>query len=75
MMDIELDFDLQECPICGGSALMEDENGWCCYVACMDCGAHTASLEYRTPADRPDAVQRAARLWNIGKVLTDTPNE
>mgnify|MGYP001520308613 CR=1 FL=1 len=22
-----------------------------------------------------DAAQRAAHLWNIGKVLTDTPND
>ena len=74
-MDMELDLDLQECPICGGPALLEDENGWCCYIACLDCGAHTVHIEYPTFADRPDAVRRAAHLWNIGKVLTDTPND
>ena len=74
-MDMELDLDLQECPICGGPALLEDENGWCCYIACLDCSAHTVHIEYRTPADRPDSVRSAAHLWNIGKVLTDTPND
>ena len=69
-MDMELDLDLQECPICGGPALLEDENGWGCYIACLDCGAHTVHI-----ADRPDSVRSAAYLWNIGKVLTDTPND
>ena len=41
----------------------------------MDCGAHTVNVEFKTPAERLDAAQRAARLWNIGKVLTDTPND
>ena len=31
-------------------------------------------LPYRQP-QRLDAAQRAAHLWNIGKVLTDTPND
>lgn len=74
-MELDLELDLQECPICRGAALLEDENDWCCYVACMDCGAHTAHMAYLSSEDRPEAVQRAVRLWNIGKVLTDTPNE
>ena len=68
-MDMELDLDLQECPICGGPALLEDENGWCCYIACLDCGAHTAEIRYERDAERLDAAQRAAHLWNIGKVI------
>ena len=51
------------------------ENGWCFYVACLDCGSHTAEIRYERPAERLDAAQRAAHLWNIGKVLTDTPND
>ena len=67
--------ELQECPICGGAGLMEEENGWCFYAACLDCGAHTAEIRYERDAERLDAAQRAAHLWNIGKVLTDTPND
>ena len=73
-MDLK-DIELQICPHCGGDGILEDENGWCCYVTCMDCGAHTVNVEFKTPAERLDAAQRAARLWNIGKVLTDTPND
>ena len=61
--------------ICGGAGLMEEENGWCFYAACLDCGAHTAEIRYERDAERLDAAQRAAHLWNIGKVLTDTPND
>ena len=75
--DLELyeQIELQECPICGGAGLMEEENGWCFYAACLDCGAHTAEIRYERDAERLDAAQRAAHLWNIGKVLTDTPND
>lgn len=74
-MDFFQEIELQECPICGGTAIMEDENGWCCYVACLDCGAHTVNIGYGTDEERMDAAKRAAMLWNIGKVITETPNE
>lgn len=74
-MEVYEELDLQDCPICRGTGVLEEEGGWCCYIACMDCGAHTVHVEFRTPAERLDAAQRAARLWNIGKVLTDTPND
>ena len=60
------DIELQACPHCGGDGLLEDENGWCCYVTCMDCGAHTAQVDYNTPEER---------LWNIGKVVSSHPGE
>ena len=41
-MELYEQIELQECPICGGAGLMEEENGWCFYAACLDCGAHTA---------------------------------
>ena len=69
-MESYQEIELQECPICGGAGLMEEENGWCFYVACLDCGSHTAEIRYERPAERLDAAQRAAHLWNIGKVLT-----
>lgn len=74
-MDFFQEIELQECPICGGTAIMEDENGWCCYVACLDCGTHTVNIGYGTDEERMDAAKRAAMLWNIGKVITETPNE
>ena len=44
--DIEL-FDLQDCPFCGGPAILDHVGGWCCYVECVDCGARTGHMEYK----------------------------
>lgn len=68
-MDIHEKVDLQDCPYCGGSGLLEEENGWCWYVMCMDCGAQTAAMEYKTPEESEEAALMAAQLWNIGKVV------
>ena len=73
-MDLK-DIELQICPHCGGDGILEDENGWCCYVTCMDCGAHTAQVDYHTPDERLDAAKRAATLWNVGKVVSSHPGE
>ena len=67
--------DLQDCPYCGGSALLEEESGWCFYVTCMDCDRHTAEVEYRSAEGRESAARQAAYRWNIGKVLTGVPGE
>ena len=48
---------------------MQDEQGWCVSVACMDCGAETAHADYRTPEERLEAARRVALLWNMGKVI------
>lgn len=69
------EIELQDCPLCHGPAFIEEENGWCIYVTCGDCGGHTANIEYKTPADRLAAAQAAAHLWNIGKVLSCNPGE
>ncbi|MBR0162155.1 MAG: Lar family restriction alleviation protein [Oscillospiraceae bacterium] len=68
-MEIHEQFELQDCPYCGGAALLEEEGNWCWYVMCMDCGAQTAAFEFRSPAERLQAAAHAAHLWNIGKVM------
>ena len=68
-MDIFEENILQDCPYCGGAGLLEEENGWCWYAVCMDCGAQTAHFEYKTPAGRREAACKAAELWNLGKVI------
>lgn len=68
-MNIHEELELQDCPYCGGVGLLEEENGWCWYAMCMDCGAQTASFEYKTPAGRTEAARKAAHMWNIGKIL------
>lgn len=68
-MDIFNEFELQDCPYCGGAALLEEEQGWCWYVTCVDCGAQTAAFEYSGEDSRHEAAATAAHLWNIGKIM------
>lgn len=74
-MDIYKKILLEDCPYCGGAGLLEEENGWCWYVTCMDCGAHTAQFEYNAPAEREAAAQSAANVWNDGKAIRSDPGE
>jgi len=73
--DFEKDLDILDCPICDGPALLEEEEGWCYYVSCMDCGCHTAEIRFRSDEERPAAAKNAVSLWNNGKVLSSEPGE
>lgn len=75
MKDITDKITLQDCPLCHGSGLLEEENGWCFYVTCMDCGCHTAESAYKSEEERQIAAEKAAHNWNIGKVLSPNPGE
>ena len=68
-MNIYEELHLQDCPFCGGAGLLEEENNWCWYVMCVDCGAQTAHFEFKTEEQRKEAAKTAAHLWNIGKVV------
>ena len=76
-MDIDIyeKIDLLDCPCCGGAGLLEEENGWCWYVMCMDCGAQTTQFEYKRAEDRLGAAEKAAMIWNMGKVVSPSPGE
>lgn len=74
-MNVHEKFILQDCPYCGGAGLLEEENGWCWYAMCMDCGSHTASFEFSTPDESEEAAGKAAYLWNIGKVVRSNISE
>lgn len=74
-MDIRNEIDLLDCPLCQGPGLLEEENGWCFYAMCLDCGCQTAEVEYSSPEDRLTAARQAARLWNMGKVIPCSPGE
>ena len=69
------EIELQDCPYCGGAGCFEEEGGWCLYIQCLDCGAHTAELSYNNETERLEAAQRAARTWNIGKVIYPGPGD
>ena len=47
-------YDLGDCPACReGAGLMMNEGGWCAYVECSDCGAHTAHFAGGGTEGRP----------------------
>ena len=66
---------LEDCPFCGGAAILEEENGWCFYVTCVDCGAKTASFSDENENEREKAAETAAHIWNIGKAMRSDNGE
>ncbi len=68
-MDLFDHISLQDCPQCDGPAVIQEENGWCVYVECLDCGCHSAELSYKNEEERLKAAQNVADLWNMGKVI------
>ena len=66
---------LEDCPCCGGVGCVEEEGGWCVYVQCLDCGAHTSPVAFESGAERLDAARRAAANWNMRKVIAPGPGE
>ncbi len=74
-MDIYDEIHLQDCPYCGGAALLEEEGSMSWYVICVDCGSRTASFNFSSDAERLDTARGAAHLWNMGKILRETTGD
>jgi hypothetical protein len=74
-MEIYEQIDLNDCPLCGGGALLEEENGCSYYVSCLECGCHSVNIDFRSEEERLSAAQRTALLWNTGKVISSSPGE
>ena len=74
-LNIHEELELQNCPYCGGAGLLEEENGWSWYVMCVDCGSQTAAIAFHAPEERLESARKAARLWNIGKVLRNNAGD
>lgn len=69
-MDELKNIELLDCPLCHGPGLLEEENGWCMYVSCLDCGCQTAEVEFHGEKEKLEAARRVASMWNIGKVIS-----
>jgi len=74
-MDIHEMIELQDCPLCGGAPLLEEECGCGYYVTCLDCGGYTVTMDFKSEEGRLSAAQKVANLWNTGKVLSNSPGE
>lgn len=68
-------YELEECPNCRGGGMIHHEGGWCVYVECMDCGAHTVYTEYSNEEEKEEATGKVVTLWNVGKVIRVEPGE
>lgn len=68
-------FELEDCPNCRGGAMVHYEGGWCVYVECTDCGAHTVYSEFSNDEEKNEATRGVVRLWNMGKVIRQEPGE
>ena len=69
------EISLQDCPLCGGPGVLNEEGGWAFSVLCGDCGCHTALAEFKSPEEREQAAAAAALCWNMGKVVHPGPGD
>ena len=69
------DIALQDCPLCGGTGILEEEGGWLVYVQCLDCGCRTAELAYHAEEERQEIAKKVALSWNLGKVIYTGPGD
>lgn len=68
-MEVNPNYELEDCPICHGSGFVSHEGGWNVQVECADCSAHTVYISYNNDNEKAEAERRVVRLWNIGKVI------
>ena len=40
-MEVNPNYQLEDCPVCRGSGFVSHEGGWNVQVECADCSAHT----------------------------------
>lgn len=74
MLEQEM-IELEECPDCRGMGVLCHEGGWCAYVECCNCGAHTTYVEYSNEEEKTQAERMVSTIWNRGKVIHMNPGE
>ena len=68
-MDPFHEIELFDCPQCHGPGLIQEENGWCLYVECLDCGCHTAELSFKSDEEKIKVAKQAASYGTSAKLL------
>lgn len=74
-MNIEEMLEINDCPLCDGGGLLEEECGCGYYVMCMECGCHSVTIDFHSEEERLDAAKKTVTLWNTGKVISSSPGE
>ena len=68
-MEINPNFELEDCPVCRGSGFVVHEGGGNVQVECIDGSAHTVYVAYSNENEKADAEKQVVKLWNMGKVI------
>lgn len=74
-MNIEEMLEINDCPLCDGGGLLEEECGCGYYVMCLECGCHSVTIDFHSEEERLDAAKKTVMLWNTGKVISSSPGE
>ena len=74
-MEFATEFNVLDCPVCGGAGALCEEGGWAFSVQCMDCGCQTAPAEYTCAEGRREAAKAAVDCWNLGKIVYTGPGD
>lgn len=74
-MEFINDFNILDCPSCGGAGCLCEEGGCAFTIQCCDCGSATAPAYYKTQGERFDAAKAAVDCWNIGKIVYTGPGD
>ena len=69
LMNIEEMLEINDCPLCDGGGLLEEECGCGYYVMCLECGCHSVTIDFHSEEERLDAAKKTVMLWNTGKVI------
>ena len=51
-MNIEDMLEINDCPLCDGGALLEEECGCGYYVMCLECGCHSVTIDFHSEEER-----------------------
>lgn len=75
IMNIEDMLEINDCPLCDGGALLEEECGCGYYVMCLECGCHSVTIVFTRK--KSGWKQRKERLCfgYQGKVISSSPGE
>ena len=55
-MNIEDMLEINDCPLCDGGALLEEECGCGYYVMCLECGCHSVTIDFHSEEERLEAA-------------------
>ena len=74
-MEFLHEFNILDCPLCGGAGYLGEDGGFSFTVQCCDCGCATAPAFFDSRDQRKAAAEAAVTCWNMGKVVYTGPGD